>query len=70
MMKFIGENSLRMTKQSVMRTLEDALDRSLIGTKPKATAIVFHRNGDVSLKFISASDVSAVLKREAEVKPR
>jgi hypothetical protein len=68
MMKFLGENTLRMSKQSVLRTLEAALDVALIGIKPKASAIIFHRNGDVSLKFTSASDVSAVLKREAEAK--
>jgi hypothetical protein len=66
MMRFGGENVLRMTKETVMRTLEEALDGVLIGTKVKATALVYHRNGDVSLRFRSASDASAVLKREAE----
>jgi hypothetical protein len=67
MMRFVGENALRMTKETVMSTLEGALNGSLIGTRPKATAIIFHRNGDVSLKFRPATDVTAVLKREAEL---
>jgi hypothetical protein len=65
-MKFLGESVVRMTKETVMRTLEASLDGSLIGTRVKATALVCHRNGDMSLKFVSATDFSAVLKREGE----
>jgi len=48
-MKFVGENTLRLNRETVMRALVESFSRDLIGNDLEGVSMTYHSNGDVSL---------------------
>lgn len=50
-MKFIGENVLRLNRETVMRALVESFAKTYMGDDLVGVEMVYHSNGDVSLTF-------------------
>ncbi len=51
-MKFIGENVLRLNRETVMRALVESFNRTYSsGTEMVGVEMIYHSNGDISLTF-------------------
>lgn len=50
-MKFIGENVLRLNRETVMHALVESFQAKHLGADLQGVEMVYHSNGDVSLTF-------------------
>ena len=50
-MKFIGENVLRLNRETVMRALVESFAKTYMGDDLAGVEMIYHSNGDISLTF-------------------
>lgn len=67
-MKFVGVNSLRINKETVMKALAESFDSSLISNDVVPIKMTYHENGDITLVFAPHSHVAQLKAATAQGK--